>query len=37
MMTYYILIGGIALISWMVSSRLKSKFKKYSKSQSLVK
>ncbi|AWX44116.1 Putative membrane protease YugP [Flagellimonas maritima] len=31
MMTYYILIGGIALISWLVSSRLKSKFKKYSK------
>lgn len=30
-MTYYILIGGIALISWMVSNRLKSKFKKYSK------
>src|SRR6056297_3781952 len=31
MMTYYILIGGIALVSWLVSSRLKSKFKKYSK------
>ncbi|MEX0362116.1 zinc metallopeptidase [Flagellimonas sp.] len=31
MMTYYILIGGIALISWIVSSRLKSKFKQYSK------
>ncbi|MEM7487315.1 MAG: zinc metallopeptidase [Bacteroidota bacterium] len=31
MMTYYILIGGVALISWLVSSRLKSKFKKYSK------
>ncbi|MBO0341770.1 MAG: zinc metallopeptidase [Bacteroidota bacterium] len=31
MMTYYILIGGIALVSWMVSNRLKSKFKKYSK------
>nr|WP_299387211.1 zinc metallopeptidase [Allomuricauda sp.] len=31
MMTYYILIGGIALISWLVSSRLKSKFKTYSK------
>lgn len=30
MMTYYILIGGIALISWIVSSRLKSKFKHYS-------
>ncbi|MBT8188408.1 MAG: zinc metallopeptidase [Croceitalea sp.] len=31
MMTYYILLGGIALISWLVSSRLKSKFKQYSK------
>ncbi|MCL6267546.1 zinc metallopeptidase [Flagellimonas myxillae] len=31
MMTYYILIGGIALVSWIVSSRLKSKFKQYSK------
>ena len=31
MMTYYILIGGIALVSWLVSSRLKSKFKQYSK------
>ncbi|KQC30955.1 zinc metallopeptidase [Flagellimonas eckloniae] len=31
MMTYYILIGAVALISWVVSSRLKSKFKKYSK------
>ncbi|WP_136466767.1 zinc metallopeptidase [Flagellimonas onchidii] len=31
MMTYYILIGGIALLSWIVSSRLKSKFKHYSK------
>lgn len=31
MMTYYILIGGIALVSWLVSNRLKSKFKKYSK------
>ncbi|WP_222981939.1 zinc metallopeptidase [Flagellimonas meishanensis] len=31
MMTYYILIGGIALLSWLVSSRLKSKFKQYSK------
>ncbi len=31
MMTYYILIGGIALFSWLVSSRLKSKFKQYSK------
>ena len=32
-MTYYILIGGIALLSWMVSSRLKSKFNHYSKVQ----
>ena len=31
MMTYYILIGGIALFSWLVSTRLKSKFKKYSR------
>ncbi len=31
MYTYYILIGAIALFSWMVSSRLKSKFAKYSK------
>lgn len=30
MMTYYILIGGIALVSWLVSNKLKSKFKKYS-------
>ncbi len=29
-MTYYILIGVIALVSWMVSNRLKSKFKQYS-------
>lgn len=28
---YYILIGGIALVSWIVSSRLKSKFRHYSK------
>ncbi|RDY60243.1 zinc metallopeptidase [Flagellimonas nanhaiensis] len=33
MMTYYILIGGIALVSWLVSNRLKSKFKQYSKVQ----
>lgn len=33
MMTYYILIGAIALVSWLVSSRLKSKFKHYSKVQ----
>ena len=31
MMTYYILIGAVALFSWLVSSRLKSKFKHYSK------
>ncbi len=31
MMGYYILIGAIALISWLVSSKLKSKFKYYSK------
>lgn len=30
MMTYYILIGAIALVSWLVSNKLKSKFKKYS-------
>lgn len=33
MMTYYILIGAVSLISWVVSNRLKSKFKKYSKVQ----
>ena len=31
MMGYYILIGAIALFSWLVSARLKSKFKHYSK------
>lgn len=31
MYTYYILIGAIALFSWLVSNRLKSKFAKYSK------
>ncbi len=31
MFGYYILIGGIALISWLVSNQLKSKFAKYSK------
>ena len=31
MIGYYILLGGIALISWLVSSTLKKKFKKYSK------
>jgi Zn-dependent membrane protease YugP len=30
MMTYYIIIGIIALASWMVSSKLKSKFTHYS-------
>lgn len=29
--TYLIIIGGIALFSWLVSSRLKSKFEQYSK------
>lgn len=31
MFTYYIIIGAIALCSWLVSSRLKSKFEQYSK------
>ncbi|RXG22030.1 zinc metallopeptidase [Leeuwenhoekiella aequorea] len=31
MMGYYILIGAIALVSWLVSNKLKSKFKEYSK------
>ncbi len=31
MYTYYILLGGIALVSWLVSNQLKRKFKKYSK------
>ncbi|WP_250433268.1 zinc metallopeptidase [Hanstruepera flava] len=31
MLGYYILIGGIALVSWLVSNQLKQKFKKYSK------
>jgi Zn-dependent membrane protease YugP len=30
MIGYYILIGAIAIVSWAVSSKLKSKFKKYS-------
>lgn len=30
-MGYYLLIGAIALISWLVSSKLKSKFRHYSK------
>jgi Zn-dependent membrane protease YugP len=33
MIGYYVLIGGIALISWLVSSKLKSKFEHYSKVQ----
>ncbi|MGY0391534.1 zinc metallopeptidase [Bizionia sp. KMM 8389] len=31
MIGYYILIGAIALVSWAVSNKLKSKFKKYSR------
>ena len=31
MIGYYILLGAIALVSWIVSSRLKSKFEEYSK------
>ena len=31
MMTYYILLGGIALVSWLVSNQLKKKFAHYSK------
>lgn len=31
MLEYYILIGAIALVSWLVSNRLKSKFEHYSK------
>ena len=33
MFAYYIILGGIALVSWLVSSRLKSKFEHYSKLQ----
>lgn len=33
MMGYYILIGAIALVSWLVSNQLKKKFAKYSKVQ----
>jgi Zn-dependent membrane protease YugP len=33
MFGYYILIGAIALVSWLVSSKLKSKFAEYSKIQ----
>ncbi|MDX1327482.1 MAG: zinc metallopeptidase [Arenibacter sp.] len=31
MMLYYVLLGAIALVSWLVSNKLKSKFKHYSK------
>ena len=31
MLGYYILLGGIALVSWFVSNTLKKKFAKYSK------
>jgi uncharacterized protein len=31
MIGYYILLGGIALVSWLVSSKLKRKFEQYSK------
>jgi hypothetical protein len=31
MLGYYILLGAIALVSWIVSSKLKSKFDFYSK------
>src|SRR5690606_18602935 len=30
MLGYYVLIGAIALVSWLVSNQLKQKFKKYS-------
>ena len=33
MLGYYILIGAIALVSWLVSNTLKRKFDKYSKTQ----
>lgn len=33
MIGYYILLGGIALVSWLVSIQLKRKFEKYSKIQ----
>ena len=33
MLTYYILLGGIALVSWLVSNQLKRKFNTYSKVQ----
>ncbi len=31
MMMYYIILGAIALVSWLVSNKLKNKFKHYSK------
>ncbi|MGB5941652.1 MAG: zinc metallopeptidase [Leeuwenhoekiella sp.] len=30
-MSYYLIVGAIALVSWLVSNKLKSKFKEYSK------
>lgn len=33
MFEYYILIGAVALVSWLVSNTLKRKFEKYSKTQ----
>ncbi|AUC85460.1 hypothetical protein CW731_09240 [Polaribacter sp. ALD11] len=33
MMGFYILIGAISLVSWLISKKLKDKFKKYSKVQ----
>lgn len=33
MLIYYIILGGFALVSWLVSQRLKSKFEHYSKVQ----
>ena len=33
MIGYYILLGGIALVSWLVGSKLKRKFEQYSKVQ----
>ena len=33
MMGYYVLIGAIALVSWLVSNQLKRKFAKYSRVQ----
>jgi Zn-dependent membrane protease YugP len=33
MMFYYVIVGAIALVSWLVSRKLKSKFEEYSKIQ----